>query len=236
MELLQTIPTDLSAIGSISIWTILWVLLAAAGTLVGFYLVDEFVIKLIRNRKARSSAKRYFPIITSSTWLVFIIYIGYLLIAPQPIIGGAVLAILLIAFWRFVVDSVSGLVFRIQDNYRIGQRVQLKNAIGVIVHLRTTMVELESDDGESSMIPYSEFANQTIRKPSIQEQLKQFSIELNPESVVSIKELNLAMLRCPWIIADKNPRAVFNESTQLYRISGHTIDLKYLPKIRSYFK
>ena len=167
MNLLQSIPIEAAELSAISLWTVLWVILAAAGTMVGFYIIDEFVIKLIQNRRARASAKRYFPIITSSTWLVFIVYIGYLLIAPHPIIGSAVLAILLIAFWRFVVDFVSGLVFRIQDNYRVNQRVQLKNVVGVISYLRTTHVELESEDGERILIPYSEFANQIVRMPSV---------------------------------------------------------------------
>jgi len=234
MNLLQSIPIEAAELSAISLWTVLWVILAAAGTMVGFYIIDEFVIKLIQNRRARASAKRYFPIITSSTWLVFIVYIGYLLIAPHPIIGSAVLAILLIAFWRFVVDFVSGLVFRIQDNYRVNQRVQLKNVVGVISYLRTTHVELESEDGERILIPYSEFANQIVRMPSVQEKLKQFSIQISASKVSSAEDLNLMVLSCPWIIADKNPRITFNEEELIYRISGHTIDLKYLPKIRSY--
>lgn len=230
MRLLQVIATE-----SISIWTILWLLLIGAGFYLGFYLINEFIIKLIRNRRARSSAKRYFPIIRSATWLVFVIYVSYLLITPHPVIGLSVLAILLMAFWRFIKDFVSGLVFRIQDNYRIDQRVQLKNAIGVIVDLKTTLVELESDDGERIMIPYSEFANQSIRKPSIQEQLKQFSIEIKGTEVEDIHQLSQTVLSCPWIIADKNPRVTYVQENDVYRISGHTLDLKYLPKIRRYF-
>lgn len=215
------------------------ILLLIFGTIimyVCFYFVNEYVIKLVQNRRARTTAKRFFPIITSFIWLGYFIYVGYVILEPYPLIGIAVVLILLLGFWRFIKDFIAGLVFRIQDNYRINQRVQLKNNSGVIVELLTTHVELETDSGERIFIPFSEFFNQIIRKPSVQERLKQFSIDIPVGPDIDFIKFKTKVMSCPWIISEKNPRLIENHKEGTVRISGYTIDLKFIPQIRKYFE
>jgi len=220
----------------LSFWSIFWLVLLAITLYIGFYVVHEFVIKLIQNRKARSSAKRYFPIITSFIWLIYFIRVGYIFIKPYPLVGIGVVLILLLGFWRFIKDFIAGLVFRVQDNYRTNQRIQLKNNAGVIVELLNTHVKLEADDGELIFVPYSEFANQIVHKPSTQERLKQFSFKLDVGTDVDIDKLNRIALSCPWIVTDRMPRIVHNEDDKELIISGYTLDLKYISKIKKYFE
>ncbi len=220
----------------LSFWSIFWLVILAITLYTSFYVIYEFVIKLIQNRKARSSAKRYFPIITSFIWLIYFTRVGYIFIKPYPLVGIGVVLILLLGFWRFIKDFIAGLVFRVQDNYRTNQRVQLKNNEGVIVELLNTHVKLEADDGELIFVPYSEFANQIVYKPSTQERLKQFSFRLAVDTDVDIDNINRIALSCPWIISDRMPRIAHNEDDEELIISGYTLDLKYLPKIKKYFE
>ena len=77
------------------------ILLLIFGTIimyVCFYFVNEYVIKLVQNRRARTTAKRFFPIITSFIWLGYFIYVGYVILEPYPLIGIAVVLILLLGF------------------------------------------------------------------------------------------------------------------------------------------
>jgi hypothetical protein len=222
----------------LSFWSIFWLVILAATLYISFYVIYEFVIKLIQNRKARSSAKRYFPIITSFIWLVYFTRVGYIFIKPYPLVGIGVVLILLLGFWRFIKDFIAGIVFRVQDNYRTNQRVQLKNNEGVIVELLNTHVKLEADDGELIFVPYSEFANQIVYKPSTQERLKQFSFRLvvDTDTDVDIDKINRIALSCPWIVSNRIPRIAHNEDDEELIISGYTLDLKYLPKIKNYFE
>ena len=237
-QLLEDAAMEINAIPirGISLGSILFLIIGALIMYACLYLVNEYGIKLVQNRRARASAKRYFPIITSFIWLGYFIYMGYVILAPYPLIGIGVILFLLLGFWRFKKDFIAALVFRIQDNYRVNQRVQLKNNSGIIVELLTTHVELESDSGERIFVPFSEFFNQIIRKPSVQERLKQFSIEIAVEDKVDFGQFEMKVLSCPWIITEKTPRLVQNYNEGTIQVSGYTIDLKYVTQIRKYLE
>ena len=227
---------DVASSRGISLGSILLLIVGAVIMFTCFYLINEYGIKLVQNKRARASAKRYFPITTSFIWLGYFIYSGYVILAPYPLIGIGVILFLLLGFWRFIKDFIAGLVFRIQDNYRINQRIQLKSNSGIIVELLTTHVELESDSGERIFVPFTEFFNQIIRKPSVQERLKQFSLEISVAAEVDFGQFEKKVLSCPWIITEKTPRLIQNYKEGTIRISGYTIDLKYVVHIRKYLE
>ena len=219
----------------LSFWSVFWLIATAVFLYIGFYLIQKYVIDVIQSRKARISAKRYFPIVTSAFWLLYFIRVAYIFIKPYPLVGIVVVLIVLLGFWRFLKDFIAGLVFKVQNNYGMNQRVQLNANSGVINELLNTHVKLEADNGELIYIPYSEFANQIIRKPSTQERLKQFSFTLIKEKT-DIEHVKHIALSCPWIISDQTPRVSYNELSKELTISGYTLDLNYIPKIKKYFE
>ncbi len=234
-NIIEAIETTEPA-ADLSVWFSLWIILLGVSLFIGFYILDELVIKLIRNRRIRATAKRVFPIATSIIWACYALYIIFLIVVPYPIFGVSMVVLLLLAFWWFIKDFVGGLIIRIQNDYKAGQKISLDRVTGVITQLGTTKIEVESEDGESLLIPYSDFTNQLVTKPSVQEQLKQFTLKLPKDVAKSREELVQKVWSCPWIVSDKDPRVQFLAEEEGYRVTGYTLDLKYVDRIRRYFK
>ena len=228
MRLLQAITFE-----AISLWTVLLLVLISFAIYIGFFVVNEFVIKLIKNRRTRNSAKRIFPIFTSATWVIYVIYVVYLLVEPHPIVGLAILLVLIMAFWRFLRDFITGLVIRVQDNHREGQRIEINGVVGQVAEIKTTHVDVSSDDGERISIPHSEFFSQVVTKPSLQVSLSKFEIEFKG-SLDQMDQLQIAIVNCPWIVSSEAPKLTFTEGSGKFKLVAHTLDSKYIPKIQRF--
>ncbi len=214
-------------------------LLAALGgaMLLVFALFDRVGMRLVKSRKWKRLLGKYLPIVKGIAWVCYGIYLVYLIVMPQPIVGGVIIVALGLASWRYLLDYIAGIVFRMQGNFSIGQRIKSVSVQGSISRLLSTNVEIKGERGETYLVPYSKFAEVIVEKPSAFHNLKvlSFSIHVRNDEL-DIPAIKSRVMNFPWVIAGAEPKVELkrqNEATSEVQIVVHALHARYFPLIES---
>lgn len=223
---------------TISFWTVFWLAILGVSLYAIFYVIEEMVIKLVKNRRARTSASWYFPIIKGIVWLLFVVFSTYQLIYSNLWIGLAIVMVLTVASWTFIRNYIMGLVLRMQGNFYPDQRVSYGAIEGVIKRFITTNMEIETDDGEIVVVPYSEFGSRLVRKPTLAKGLRQLSIQVPNKKGLSLPEVNSLVYNCPFIATSIEPKVSIQEENGVERIQMNVflVNGQYERLVRAYFR
>lgn len=224
--------------GTWSFWPFLIYVLIALGMYMVFYVIEEYVIKLIRSRIAREKAAWYFPIVRGVFWLFFVLFVAQWLILSNPWIGASVVAILIVASWTFIRNYITGLIVRIQRNYHLGQKVEHENITGEINRFLTTNIEMISSDGEVVLFPYTSFLSKLVKKPSMVKGLRQVTLELPNTKGKNATDVKKLVYDCPYVVTAVVPKVQFTErdGNAYVQLQVYLAGDRYESRLKDYFR
>ena len=111
--------------------------------------------------------------------------------------------------WFLLRDIVAGYVFRIQNNFRPGAKIQLGTTIGKLLSMNVTHIIIETGDGRTIKIPYSRISGETVSEQHEEIIAEESSLILRLISSKSLNEIEddirKAIMNSPWRLLHREP-------------------------------
>lgn len=208
-----------------------------------FFLLRKMVIPLIKRRSIKDVFGQVLPVVEAVTAIIFSIVSIFYLVIPYPLLGLIFLAIIIGGTWGFLKDYFAGLLFRFANNFRPGHRIKIENQSGMIKKLGRLAIEIEVENGEVLIMPYSQMANASLIRESQSENIYSYAFELEvPKKLMhpEIKHhLRSKILSLPWSVGARDPflEKIDSGTPGTYRVVLYALSDKYFPlmeeKLRS---
>lgn len=199
-----------------------------------FWAASRVLPQIFRRYKQQEWIRRHLPLIEATVWVVYIILFIQALIKPSPYTGIVFVLIIVALSWRFLNDWISGLFIKIDNNFRPGQRISLREYDGTIKELGLLAAEIEVDKGEVLVFPYHKLEKEVILKRTPSEKIQSHAIDLSLSNETSISEwpmiIKHAVLNLPWAVPSRAPFIELLEKEAEYyhyRVVLYAIDPRY---------
>lgn len=207
-----------------------------------FFVIRKVVVPLIKRRSLKEPLQRIIPIAEAISTIIFFIITVFYLVIPFPLLGLIFLGIIVAASWKFLKDYFSGLLFRFADKFREGHGIRIEERSGVIKHLGRLSAEIEIENGEALLMPYSKLVDSTLIREARSENIRSKAIELEvPAKLLSTEikpYLRSKILSLPWSVSSREPfiERIEKEGSITYRLVLYALDEKYFPLMERQLK
>ena len=145
---------------------------------------------------------------------------------------------LMLIFWKSIINLIYGIVYKIQNGNVYGSQITINEFSGLIVSLKNTKMEVESEAGKIFQFPYVSLFTQKVSIPTIgKSMLINLKYELkNHLSEQDVFNLKKQILCSPYVI---NPSAlsveVYNlELKKMLSIKLLVLNSKYIDSLKSH--
>lgn len=198
----------------------------------GLYIVNNYILPMLK--------KKHFLFFKYWQKIQLIVWIGYsflfyvtLFRSNMPltlIISGIIIGI----GWDYWRNIFSGIIIKINNQFRIGETISTENTTGKIISINLSHTELTNDSGELISIPNyvlrSSILKHLFKKSTVQ--LYTFNIHIENADVSTIK--NLAIL-CPFISSNQKIEVEKIKDSD-YILRAGIIDISFAEEVNDYFK
>ena len=203
-----------------------------------FWLSREYLVKFLRDIKWRKRLTFYIPIARNIFWFFYAFYIFSYLLNVNVILAGITFVFLMLIFWKSIINLIYGIVYKIQNGNVYGSQITINEFSGLIVSLKNTKMEVESEAGKIFQFPYVSLFAQKVSIPTIgKSMLINLKYELkNHLSEQDVFNLKKQILCSPYVI---NPSAlsveVYNlELKKMLSIKLLVLNSKYIDSLKSH--
>ena len=157
------------------------------------------------------------PLIDSIAWLVIIFWSAHYLFGEKsyyPVVTICMIVVIsLLIGWFFIKDFISGVIFRMQNDFDTGDLLQFADYAGSIESFHLTHLTMQTREGRNVKIPYSKLSSDIISQRSesrIFEESK-YILKLPAQGNYSDIENRIyhLLLTSPWRIINKKPKVNF---------------------------
>ena len=203
-----------------------------------FRLIWRFVIPIIRKPKLKSWLIQWLPMVEILIWVGFVLLsMGYLIAAN--FVPGLIFSLILVGgFWTSLLNLMGGMVIRMGNRLRVGQRVRLDNYRGVISRMGILEMDLEVDGGQTVIIPYHQFPQSKVILEDPQEEIASYAIELQLDPSWTAGEVQThiqkKVLLLPWASGGRLPiitPIIHDPEVARYRVVLFSSNQKYFPQM-----
>ncbi len=233
--------------GKISSFPIMGFILGIFIIYLGLRFVRLVLVKLIHNSRLVSSINRNFSIFELLVWLLYM-----LLMTPRfyeySKISGVILSLLLVISilligWYAGRDFISGFIVRANTGFKKNARIKTDSIEGIIIQFYPRNFKLLNDNGEKTLIPYSNILGRNIQirnseKSRISKHIKlSISSDKSYESIS--KEIRYMIMMHPKALTNIAPSINIisqENNNMLLDIKVSAKDNKGLAEIESYLK
>jgi small-conductance mechanosensitive channel len=213
---------------------------------IGLRIIQKGLTVYMSRKQVNPIFNRFFPIVEFAVWIMFLIW-GAKQIFQTGIAGSILLLMLMVGIltWAggFVIrDWITGVVFKAEDRYRVGDIVSFQNTRGRLTNLGYRSLVIETADGRTIEIPY----NALVRESAIEKipgeaacakfQLSVPAQEPFPEVRQEIQTITLC---APWssIARKSHVRLIEREETHCtVEVTAFLIDQAYAPEVEMYVR
>jgi small conductance mechanosensitive channel len=192
--------------------------------LLAFFLfaIMKIVKKYFVERQLSNKHQQYYYLIEICVWILFTIWALKIILEESIIYTAIVLAIYFsIAIWItwFVVkDFIAGLVFKFNDNYQIGQFIEVSEIKGHIKNINYLCLDLVSITDEIIKIPYSKIQGNIHKKTKFDKSTIEHKFNLNISKSFSVEkikeEIKKVVLLTPGVDQKKEPKFKLLDTTE----------------------
>jgi len=193
----------------LNLWSFLWIALLGFVCSLFFRLTESILIPLLGSFKVRKKVAEIVPITKRVFWAFFALFSAFAFIKQNQLAGIVTILILSIGAWNFIQNYIVGIILMMGDVFKVGQHIKFNEYKGVIRALKTTSCQMELDNGEMILIPFSKFSNGMVIKASpsdktINQRFIFSDIEIENQSKFKEK-LAFQLLNLPWVLPNQNP-------------------------------
>lgn len=216
---------------------------------VALFFVMRVVYKLtphlFNQRKLNKRIERILTVAELFIWIIFFSWaLEYFLKKNQIYALGVLIVLLFIVFWiaRFAIkDLLAGVVFRASGRYSLNDAIKSGNYTGKITKFRYHTLQIETDNGNTVYIPYSQVLMEVSIKSDNAELLSSHTFYLNVANQKDINkliaEIKNAIVYLPWSSIKKNPIILpIEESNEIckLKITVFSFDRNFFYKIEQF--
>ena len=179
-----------------------------------FRFLHRLLDALLRLRGFLAPLSRVLPVVEAALWLTYVVWAVGAVFAEGLYYNAALLMVLAISLalvsWFAARDWIAGIILRVQDAYKTGQKIRFDEVEGTIRQVGHLALEIELSDGEQAKIPYSRISGR-IRsqiRPDMTSNYYHFEIEIGNEIPLSEARqiLRTAIMNSPWTTFDQEPQ------------------------------
>lgn len=170
-------------------------------------------------------------------WIASVVFA----VQPRALLAGlaALLAILVAAGWFAVRDVISGAVLRAENVYEVGQWLRVAGMEGRIRQIGVRSIEIESDDGSRTRLPYSQLVRAPLARSGRGEGTKAhtFTVTVPPSMPAAgvVAELRAATLSSFFASATRDPqiRHLPDSDGRTFELTVYAPDATFLPEVEA---
>jgi hypothetical protein len=162
----------------------------------------EYLVRFLKDQKWRKKTTFYIPIARNIFWFFYAFYIFSFLVNVNTVLALVTIVFLIAIFWKSIVNLIYGIIYKIQKGNVYGSQITINEFTGLIISLKNTKMEIESEDGKIFQFPYITLFNQKVSIPSIGKS-KVISIKYDVKDQLSDSEIfniKKQILCCPYVI------------------------------------
>jgi len=137
----------------ISLFIIFRIIFEITFFVIFFWVSREYLVKFLRDIKWRKRFTFYIPIARNIFWFFYAFYIFSYLINVNVILAGITFIFLMLIFWKSIINLIYGVVYKIQNGYVFGSQITINEFSGIIVSLKNTKMEVETEAGKIFQFP-----------------------------------------------------------------------------------
>ncbi|HNP07192.1 MAG TPA: mechanosensitive ion channel [Cyclobacteriaceae bacterium] len=196
------------------------------------------VLRLIDYRIKR--LRKYYPLFVTielGLWIFYIFWIvSHFLYSKSyynELVLVLVIAVVGLLVWYYIKDIVSGFIFKIKHNPRVGQELNSIESRGIIKKLSASQIFVEVEGKDTVRIPYSQLLNKSINLNNVDihsasEVVLHFVGVKQDDPIQLEKKIRGALLQSPWSVPNKPIRIEFilGEKSGI-EISLHLVDRSF---------
>jgi small-conductance mechanosensitive channel len=225
-------------------------LLFLGAMIFAFFRLFKYLIQFMRIPvRQREFLLKYLPAAELFFWITFLMWASQLLYSRGQIISLVPLLIFTIIIillgWFLLKDLVAGVIFRINNPYKINDYIHISGLSGKLISIGLQCLEIEDPQGRVIAIPYSKVAGNIISRafPSQSILSHNFVLKINrvPETdIFSLTEkLRKTILTLPWSAQKKEPKIEIADESKdfiVFRITIYSLDEIYFKKMEKHIE
>lgn len=184
---------------------------------------------LIKNKIARKKVLFYLPLIEFAAFFGILIGTSYALISDDKIIGLIIVLVLLVSMWKFLLNYISGIVFRLTNRNITGSMVKVDETEGRVSAYLMTSIALKNQKEEVIKIPYVLFYNKyTTSSINTESTVKQsFVFELKTDGKNIEKKVKAYLQSSPWVVLSKEIEVNFSPNSSQLSVTFYSLSSAY---------
>lgn len=193
-----------------------------------FFRILKIAVPLfIKKNSLKQSLHKYLPVFEFLIWIIFLIKTFKEFLEKNQYFAIFIFLVgVFVSFWAsklFLKEYISGIIFKTDKSYKTGDNISFDNFEGQIKKLKLRGLELESDKGDTVIIPYSNLLNTVISKKKISKDFVNYGFKINVSKERDIKKIfnkiNEAVLTSPGVLLKNKPNIkIISEDDKNYEL------------------
>jgi len=202
-------------------------LLFLAGIFIVLYLLKIFIPLISPGKLNINKFRKYFTLVEGIIWGMVLLGAAIFFLENNIIFSTILFLILLLLFYwysRFALrDYIAGLVFKVENSFSLNEIIEVEGQKGIIKKFHYRNLEIENENGEMILLPYSILLGIISSPRKISDSLLSFSFEINIPSEQPYDKvsdlLKKYILSLPWIVLKNEPKIqLIEEKDNFYNV------------------
>ncbi len=209
-------------------------LLVALGgiILVGFYILNNYVIPLINDRIKLADRWMKAQLIV---WIAFSVILFIELLRVNAVITLSLVLVGILTGWKFWSNVFAGVIIKLSGQVKEGETIALNDLAGSVKSLGFAQSVVINNDGERVNIPNSMLRSSVIRHVRKKSNIELYTFSVHSGVNETVDSLRETALSCPYISANQTID-VKRVKDQEFSVKTSIIDSAFIDQIEMYFK
>lgn len=213
----------LEVLRDVDLGPVLAAIIVALLLVTGVWLFNNYLLPIFTRDLAPKRVARFRQRISVGSWLAYLLLLVYWILKAAPVIGGSILLLAAAIGWGLWRDMIEGAIFKLQARAAVGDQIRVGKQEGQITKCGLRHLTMETAEGRQLFLPYRELSAAGWEKSTLQTGLKARKFELRCSKGHRAQQLQEAVYRCPWVVADK-PVLVNSVGPETYLVEATTLD------------
>lgn len=206
------------------------IFIVAAGTAILVRVFEIIIRAIIGNRQRLKFVTRFFPVFELLIGLALIFWAVDFLFSGKSyyfiLVVSLIAVVVALISWYIFRDVLAGVVFRVQNNLPRGASIQLGNISGRMLQLRSSHIVIETEEGRTIRIPYSQATNEIISEQQEKGVHEDSTIKLRIPNKTNWSQLEIqlknTLMNTPWRLIRSEPVVhLISEEKNFFQVEIH---------------
>ncbi len=223
--------------------TLLWVLIGGLVLAFIYSVLRKLLMPALGTGATREQWDKRLDFLQRVYWPGLVLLLGFILVHDRPVVGAVLFFFVTLIFWHPLRNFFFGILLRVGDTYKVGQRIVFKESRGVIKAFNPLGLEIELDGGGSMDIPYSSFNGESVIRTSPTSGVLSHGFRLTVHKPCDVerekKRLRSILLSMPYVLP--NQKIAFehlgeDDASYSLKIIAHGLDQEQMFEVENALK